>query len=164
MRFYKFEGKCHTVCELLNKLFPTDRFRLTYVENRSRRMEVGSEVYTIVLTNRGRNARNVCINIVHTAHSVEKVSRRGQKVLERLAMCALSRPSHICRFRQVVSYNFEISILSTKLTCFTPFSNENNARMLLLCASFFSSLELYTLNSKGMSPKVLTHHLQSSSI
>ena len=61
MRFYKFEGECHTVCELLNKLFPTDRFRLTYVENRSRRMEVGSEVYTVVLTNRGRNARNVCI-------------------------------------------------------------------------------------------------------
>ena len=58
--------------------------------------------------------RETCVLYnVHTAHSVEKVSRRGQKVLERLAMCALSRPSHICRFRQVLSYNFEISILST---------------------------------------------------
>ena len=52
---------CQEVLQLLNKLFPTDRFRTSYLENRSRRMEVGSEVYTVVLTNRGRNARNVCI-------------------------------------------------------------------------------------------------------
>ena len=69
---------------------------------------------------------------VYTAHSVEKVSRRGQKVLERLVMCALSRPSHICRFRQVVSYNFEISILSTNsLTCLLPFP----AKIMRVCYS-----------------------------
>ena len=61
MRFYKFEGECYTVCKLLNELFPTNRFRLSSLETRSRRMEVGSKVYTVVLTNRGRNARNVCI-------------------------------------------------------------------------------------------------------
>ena len=61
MRFYKVEGEYQEMLQLLDKLFQMDRFRPSYLENRSRRMEVGSKVYTVVLTNRGRNVRNVCI-------------------------------------------------------------------------------------------------------
>ena len=38
---------CQEVIQLFNKLFPTDAFRSSYLENRSRRMEVGSKVLIV---------------------------------------------------------------------------------------------------------------------
>ena len=61
IKTYQVLIDCYSVLQLLDKLFPTDRFRPNYLENRSRRMEVGIKVYPVVLIYRGRNARNVCI-------------------------------------------------------------------------------------------------------
>ena len=60
MGFSKFEGKCQEVLQLLNKLFPTDKVRSSYLENRSRRIEVVSKVHTIV-SNQHREECEKCV-------------------------------------------------------------------------------------------------------
>ena len=69
MGFDKFEGKCQEMLQLLNKLFPTDRFRLSYLENISRRVEVGSEVHTVVFNQQGEEYKQFVYCVMYIRHT-----------------------------------------------------------------------------------------------
>ena len=69
MGFYKFEGKCQEVLQLLNKLFLTDRSSTSYLENRSRRTEVSSEVFTVVPNQQGKECKKRVYCMMYIWHT-----------------------------------------------------------------------------------------------
>ena len=66
MGFSQFEGKSKG---LLNKLFPTHRFRLIYLENRSRWMNFSSVLHNVVSDKQMENCKKLMYCVMYIRHT-----------------------------------------------------------------------------------------------
>ena len=105
--------------QLLNEIFSIDRFRSSYLKNRSRRMVVGGNVYIVVSTQQRDNCKKCVYCVMYIRHTWSGKILTDVRKCQKDWHCVFYQDRATSTwFRKLLSYNFETSNIDYLPTIF----------------------------------------------